>query len=123
MLIHILKSKIQSLKVTESSIEYPGSISLPEGIMKAANIRQFEQVHVNNRSNGNRIVTYAISNNQNGKVTVNGAASRLFNPGDIIHVITFAMMEETEADTYIPMLVKLNSENALIEAMPYRPVI
>lgn len=119
MLIQLLKAKIQSVIVTESSIDYPGSISLPVEIMEAAGIRQFELVHVNNRSNGNRIITYAVRNRNKGQVTVNGAASKLFQKGDTIHVLAFAYMQENEADTFNPIIVVADANNNIVEAKPY----
>lgn len=118
MLIHVLKSKIQELTVSESSVLYPGSIALPEELMKAACIREFEQVHVNNKSNGNRIVTYAVISGKKGFVTVNGAASKLFSKGDLIHVLSYAQIDEKESENFSPVLVKADS-NVLKEAAPY----
>lgn len=117
MFITLLKSKIQELEVTESSIDYPGSISLPKTLMDAAGIRQFELVHVNNKSNGNRIQTYAVVSSAKGRVTVNGAASKLFRKGDKIHVTCFSIFPE-DSD-HCPLLVISNSKNQLISAKPY----
>lgn len=115
----MLKSKIQELQVTESSINYPGSISLPEELMKAARIRPFELVHVNNKSNGNRIQTYAVKSSEKGRVTLNGAASKLFSKGDTIHVLSYALLNEQEAEDHEPILVLASSSNLLIQASPY----
>jgi aspartate 1-decarboxylase len=119
MMIQILKSKIQGVIVTESNIDYPGSISLPAELMKASGIRQFELVHVNNKTNGNRIVTYAIKNNQKGRVTVNGAASKFFKKEDVVHVLAFAFINEAEAETFSPTLVLTDKENNVVESKPY----
>lgn len=119
MFLQILKAKIQGLVVNESNINYPGSISLPEELMVATGIREFELVHVNNRTNGNRILTYAIRNKKKGMVTINGAASKLFNQGDIIHVLAFAFIDENEANTFKPVLVITNNDNILVEKKPY----
>lgn len=117
MQIHVLKSKIQQLVVSESSIDYPGSIALPEELMLAAKIKQFEQVHVNNKTNGKRIVTYAVKSSFKNRVTLNGAASKLFNVGDEIHIVCYAIIDETEQ--HQPILVITNKENSLIESKPY----
>ncbi len=119
MLIQVLKSKIQHITVTESSMNYPGSISLPTELMDASGIKQFELVHVNNRTNGNRIITYAVRNKQKGQVTVNGAASKLFQKGDTIHVLAFAYLQDGEVDTFHPTIVIADEENNVIEAKPY----
>lgn len=119
MTIQILKSKIQGVIVTESNIDYPGSISLPTELLKASGIKQFELVHVNNKTNGNRIITYAVKNNHKGRVTINGAASKLFQKGDTVHVLTFASIDESEAETFRPTLVLTDKENNVIESKPY----
>lgn len=113
MMIQLLKSKIQELVVSQSSTEYPGSISLPEELMKAAGIRPFELVYVNNKTNGNRITTYAVRGSREGFVTVNGAAARLFNAGDQIHVLSYAQFTEAEAEVFQPVLVMANRNNRL----------
>ena len=119
MTIQILKSKIQGVIVTESNIQYPGSISLPTELLAASGIKQFELVHVNNKTNGHRIVTYAVKNNQKGRVTINGAASKFFQKGDIVHVLAFASIDESEAETFQPTLVLTDKENNVIESKPY----
>lgn len=119
MLIQVLKSKIQHVTVSESSMNYPGSISLPVELMEASGIKQFELVHVNNRTNGNRIITYAIRNKHKGQVTINGAASKLFKKGDTIHVLAFGYLQESEVDTFHPTIVIADEENNVIEAKPY----
>jgi aspartate 1-decarboxylase len=119
MLIQLLKSKIQELVVSESSTDYPGSISIPDELMRAAGIRQFELVYVNNKTNGNRITTYAVRSREQGFVTVNGAASRLFNVGDQIHVLSYAQLTETEADAFQPTLVLATKNNRLAASQPY----
>lgn len=118
-MIQLLKSKIQELVVTESRIDYLGSISLPSEIMKASGIVQFEQVFVNNKSNGNRIITYAVENKNIGCVTLNGAASKLFNHGDIIHVMSYIFLSDAEMISFQPTLVLADWNNKLIEAKPY----
>lgn len=120
MLIEMLKAKIQELKVSESSIEYPGSIALPEELMKSAGIRCFEKVYVNNKTNGNRITTYAVKSKKAGFVTVNGAASKLFQKGDCIHVLTYVYLTDLEAENFVPTIVYTDQENRLIECKPYQ---
>ena len=119
MLLQILKSKIQEIKVTESHVDYPGSISLPEELLKASVIKQFELVHVNNKTNGNRIITYAVRSKQQGYVSVSGAASILFKKGDIIHVLAFAYINEMELEIFKPTIVIADDENKLLLSKPY----
>lgn len=119
MLLQILKSKIKELIVTESDINYPGSISLSNELFIASGIKQFELVHVNNKTNGNRIITYAVKNKEQGRVTINGAASKFFSKGDSIHVLAFAYINELEAETFKPTLVITDNKNNVIESKPY----
>jgi aspartate 1-decarboxylase len=118
-MLQILKAKIQQVVVSESNINYPGSISLPAELLKASGIKQFELVHVNNRTNGNRIITYAVKNTKQGFVSVNGAASKFFQKGDIIHILAFAQLSETEADAFTPTLVLTDNQNNVIESKSY----
>ena len=119
MLLKILKVKIQEVTVTESNIDYPGSISLPAELMKASGIRDFEMVHVNNKTNGNRITTYAVTNKRKGKITINGAASKLFKKEDIVHILAYTLLNEVEVDSFQPKLIITDRENNIIESKPY----
>jgi aspartate 1-decarboxylase len=119
MMLQILKAKIQGVIVSESHTDYPGSISLPDELMRASGIRPFEMVHVNNKTNGNRIITYAVGGKIKGRVTINGAASRLFQKGDIVHILAFAFFNESETDSFRPTLIITDRENNLLESKPY----
>jgi aspartate 1-decarboxylase len=118
-MIQILKSKIQEITVTESNMEYPGSISLPDELLTASGIKQFEMVHVNNKTNGNRIITYAVRNKQKGQVTINGAASVHFKKGDQVHVLAYRYLDEEQAHLFLPTLVLTDKQNNLLESKPY----
>jgi aspartate 1-decarboxylase len=119
MLVQILRVKVQQLIVSESSESYPGSIALPDEIIEASGLRLFEQVHVNNLSNGNRIVTYVVRSKREGFVTLNGAASKLFKRGDKIHVLSYGYFTENDADDFEPRIIYTDAENKLIEAKTY----
>ena len=119
MLIQLLRVKIQQLIVSESSENYPGSIALPDELIEASGLRLFEQVHVNNLTNGNRIVTYVVRSKKEGFVTLNGAASKLFNKGDKIHVLSYAYFTEQNADEFEPKIIYADADNRLLEAKTY----
>ena len=120
MLLQLLRVKIQQLIVTESSESYPGSIALPDDLLEASGLKLFEQVHINNLTNGNRIITYVVKSNKPGYVSLNGAASKLFNKGDKIHVLAFGYFnDEEEALRFEPTIVYADEENKLIEAKNY----
>jgi aspartate 1-decarboxylase len=120
MLLQLLRVKIQQLVVTESSENYPGSIALPDELIEAAGLKLFEQVHVNNINNGNRIITYIIRSKREGFVSVNGAASRKFNKGDKIHVLAFGFFDkEKEAEDFQPTIVHADENNKLKDVKKY----
>jgi len=106
----MMKSKIHRATVTDADLNYVGSITLDVDLMKLANIRELEQVHVLDIDNGNRLVTYAIAGGP-GDVCLNGAAARLVQPGDRVIVITYADYDEAELDTYVPQVVHVDTAN------------
>lgn len=119
MLIQLLRTKIQQVVVSESSETYPGSIALPDELIHAAGLKLFEQVFVNNLTNGNRIMTYVVRSKQEGFVSLNGAASKLFKKGDIIHILAFGYFDEEEAAAFEPSIIYADTENRLLEAKTY----
>ena len=119
MMLQMLKAKIQELTVTESNVAYPGSICLPETLLEASGIRQFELVHVNNKTTGSRIMTYAVAGKRPGFVSLNGAASKHFRKGDIIHVLAFVHIAEEEAAGFCPTLVLADKDNQVLSVKPY----
>lgn len=115
MLIHVVKSKIHRVKCTGADLNYIGSITIDQDLMEAANIIEGEKVQIVNNNNGERIETYAIPGPRNsGEITLNGAAARRVAKGDILILITYAIMELEEAKTFKPALVFPNEENNLL---------
>ena len=114
MQIEILKSKIHRATVTQADINYVGSITIDEDLMKAANLIEFEKVHVLNINNGERIETYVIKGKKrSGIICLNGAAARKFVPGDITIIASYAMMDFEEAKIFKPRLVFPDKNNRL----------
>lgn len=94
----MLKSKIHRATVTGASLDYVGSITIDEDLLKAADIYPHEQVQVLDINNGARFETYAIVGEKgSGTVCVNGAAARLVQPGDKVIILTYAVVEDAEA--------------------------
>jgi len=115
MLVHVVKSKIHRVKVTGADLNYIGSITIDEDLMDAANIVQGEKVQTVNNNNGERLETYAIPGPRNsGEITLNGAAARKVAKGDVLILITYAMMDIKEAKTFRPSLVFPNEDNNLL---------
>lgn len=106
MLIHILKSKIHRVTVTEANLNYVGSITIDEELMDAARLIEGEKVQVVNNNNGARIETYVIPGARgSGVICLNGAAARHFMPGDIALIIAYALASEEEAKVYKPTVI------------------
>ena len=115
MNIEILKSKIHRVKVTGADLNYIGSITIDKDLMEAANIVEGEKIHIVNNNNGERFVTYVIPGSRgSGEITVNGAAARKVNKGDILILITFASMNIEDAKTFNPRIIFPNEENNLL---------
>ena len=115
MQIHVVKSKIHRVKVTGADLNYIGSITIDEDLLDAANIIEGEKVQIVNNNNGERLETYAIPGPRNsGEITLNGAAARKVAPGDILILITYAMMSIEDAKNFKPSLVFPNEENNLL---------
>ena len=115
MLIHVVKSKIHRVKCTGADLNYIGIITIDQDLMEAANIIEGEKVQIVNNNNGERIETYAIPGPRNsGEITLNGAAARRVAKGDVLILITYAIMNIDEAKSFKPALVFPNEENNLL---------
>jgi len=106
MLVHIVKSKIHRVSVTEANLNYIGSITIDEDLMDAANVIANEKVSIVNNNNGERIETYVIPGKRgSGVICLNGAAARKAQTGDIIIIMAYAIMEMEEARTFKPAII------------------
>lgn len=106
MMIEVLKSKLHCVTVTEANLHYMGSITIDEDLMDAANLIAGEKVHIVDNNNGERFVTYIIKGERgSGCVCLNGAAARKVQVGDIIIIMSYALMDFEEAKTFKPAIV------------------
>ena len=106
MFTEVVKSKIHRVTVTEANLNYIGSITIDEDLLDAANLIANEKVSIVNNNNGERFETYIIKGERgSGVVCLNGAAARKAQPGDIIIVMSYAMMDFEEAKTFKPSVV------------------
>jgi aspartate 1-decarboxylase len=109
--IHVLKSKIHRVKVTQADLNYIGSISIDEDLMIASNIIEGEKVQVVNINNGERLETYVIKGEKgSGQVSLNGPAARKCVPGDIVIVIAYCTLDAEEAKSFKPTVIFPDSE-------------
>lgn len=106
MWIEVLKSKIHLVSVTEANLNYVGSVAIDEDLMDAANIIEGEKVQVVNINNGERLETYVIKGTRgSGQIALNGPAARKVVVGDTVIIMSYAMMDFTEAKTFKPAVI------------------
>ena len=117
MNIEKLKSKIHRASVTCANLDYVGSLSLDENLMKEANLLEFEKIHVLNITNGNRFVTYVIKATAGtNEVCVNGAAAHLAKEGDLIIVAAYCSLSAEEAKKFFPTIVHVDEKNNIVSS-------
>ncbi|MDR1644602.1 MAG: aspartate 1-decarboxylase [Tannerellaceae bacterium] len=106
MYIEVIKSKIHRVTVTEANLNYIGSITIDEALLDAANLLPNEKVSIVNNNNGERFETYIIKGERHsGTICLNGAAARKVQPGDIIIIMSYALMDFEEAKTFKPSII------------------
>jgi len=114
MFLTMFKSKIHRATVTEANLNYMGSITIDEALMEAAGIMPNEKVQVVNNNNGARFETYVIRGTRDsGVICLNGAAARLAQPGDVVIIISYAIMDCREAKSYRPAIVMVDDQNKI----------
>lgn len=108
----LLKSKIHRVRVTDSNLNYEGSLTIDSDLMESADILPYEQIKIYNIYNGARFETYAIAGPAGkGDICLNGAAARMGTQGDLIIIATYANYSEAEAVAHKPIVVLVDSQN------------
>ncbi|NLV81722.1 MAG: aspartate 1-decarboxylase [Synergistaceae bacterium] len=116
MILTMLKSKIHRATVTESNLNYVGSITIDKDLMEASGILENEKVSVLDINNGNRFETYVIAGGcESGVICVNGAAARLVQPGDKVIILAYCQIDSEEAESHLPKIVLIGSGNKILE--------
>ena len=106
MQIEVVKSKIHRVTITGANLNYVGSITIDEDLMDAANLIENEKVHVLNLNNGERLETYVIKGVRgSGDICLNGAAARKVIIGDIIIIMSYAILDFQEAKSFKPTII------------------
>lgn len=114
MFIHVLKSKIHRVKITQAELHYVGSITIDEDLMDAASLIEGEKVQIVNVNNGERLETYVIKGERgSGMICMNGPAARKVQVGDVVIIISYAMMSQDEARAYKPSVIFPDESNQL----------
>ena len=111
----MLRSKIHRATLTQTDLNYEGSITVDRDLLEAADMLPGEQVQVLNLNNGQRLVTYAIEGAAgSGIMLLNGPAARLAVPGDLIIVIAYGLVSDEEAKTLRPKIVHVDGNNRIV---------
>jgi aspartate 1-decarboxylase len=120
----LLSAKIHNCTLTAADVNYVGSISIDESLLKAAGILPYEQVQVVNVSNGQRLITYAIpAPALSGAIELNGAAARQGVPGDRLIIMTYAQFAPADLESYSPKVVLVDHQNRLLEIRQYTDLL
>lgn len=117
-MLKLLKSKIHRATVTDSLIDYPGSIGIDSKLMEAVGILPYETVLVADVTNGNRLETYVVPEEPgSGKIIILGAAAHLMKKGDIVIIMGFALMTPDEVKQFKPKVIIANEKNGIKETV------
>ncbi|CAB5095040.1 Aspartate 1-decarboxylase (EC [Olavius algarvensis associated proteobacterium Delta 3] len=114
MIREFLKAKIHRATVTDSHLDYDGSLSIDAGLMETAGIAPNERVHVYNITNGARFETYAIRGEKGSRcIELNGAAARTGHPGDRIIIVAYCLLTDAEIPTHTARIVTMQEDNVI----------
>lgn len=112
MLVEVLKSKIHRVKITDAKLDYIGSITIDPHLMEAANLIAGEKVHVLNVNNGERLETYVLSGKIGSReIILNGPAARKAQIGDLIIIVSYALLDWEEAKNFEPNIIYPDENN------------
>lgn len=115
MLLEFLNSKIHRATITDSDLNYVGSITIDADILDAANIREYQKVDILDINNGERFQTYAINGERGSKTfCVNGAAARKVQKGDRVIIVSYGYFSEEELKNHKPTIVQIDDNNNII---------
>ena len=116
MMRTMLKSKVHRATVTQADLHYVGSVTVDEDLMDAADLLAGEQVAIVDVTNGARLETYVIPGERgSGVLGINGAAAHLVHPGDLVILITYGLVDETEVGSHLPRVVHVDGANRVVE--------
>ncbi|MDL2339669.1 MAG: aspartate 1-decarboxylase [Pseudomonadota bacterium] len=116
----MLRAKLHRATVTEADLHYEGSCGIDSALLEQADMREFERIELYNVNNGERFSTYVIKAPPgSGVISLNGAAARRAQVGDLLIICTYATMTETEAAAYKPKVLLLDERNRIKEVRKF----
>ena len=116
MKIKLLKSKIHRATITDANLDYIGSISIDENLIKAANLYEFEKVHVLSLTTGERIETYVIKAPAGSQeICINGAAAHKIQKNEMVIIVAYGSINEYDAKNHQPTIVHVNENNIITD--------
>lgn len=119
----MLNAKLHRVHVTHSELHYEGSCAIDDDLLDAANILEYQKIDIYNVTNGERFSTYAIrAQRGSGLISVNGAAAHKANPGDILIIASYVMLDEKELANFYPKLVYVDEHNRIVAQRGSIPV-
>lgn len=118
----MMNGKIHRARVTEANLNYVGSITIDSDILDAVGMVPNEKVQIVNNNNGARFETYIIPGTRgSGVVCLNGAAARLVQEGDVVIIISYALVPEEKVATHEPKVAIMNEQNQIVELLHAEP--
>ncbi len=118
----MMKAKLHRARITEANLNYVGSITIDEDLLDAVDMLPNEKVQVVNNNNGARFETYIIPGKRgSGVICINGAAARLVQEGDVIIIISYALVSEDKIKNFSPKVAILNEKNEIVEMIRQEP--
>lgn len=124
MFRHMMKAKIHQARVTEANLNYVGSVTIDEDLLDAVDMLPNEKVQIVNNNNGARLETYIIPGERgSGVVCLNGAAARLVQKGDVVIIISYALVNEEKVKTHEPKVAIMNEKNQIVEMFGTEPAM
>ncbi len=119
----MLNAKLHRVHVTHSELHYEGSCAIDDDLLDAADILEYQKIDIYNVTNGERFATYAIrAQRGSGLISVNGAAAHKANPGDILIIASYVMLDEKELAHFHPKLVYVDEHNRIVAQRGSIPV-
>ncbi|QQK77330.1 aspartate 1-decarboxylase [Salicibibacter cibarius] len=118
----MMKAKLHRARVTEANLEYVGSITIDEDLMDEVDLLENEKVQIVNNNNGERFETYVIKGTRGKRdICLNGAAARLVQPGDVVIILSYALMPDDAAQNHRPKVAIMDEKNDIAEMLDTEP--